>query len=110
MPGTLKALQARKLLAAETAWTIARKQLDEAERERAKQRARCRPMIPAGELLTVGGIEIQVTSCSSGQSFSLKGYLEKHKLTKAMQPFVGQGSTYDRWTVKRTVSNQQDKP
>jgi hypothetical protein len=109
MAATLKALQARKLLAAETEWAIAKKALDEAERKRAKERARCRPMILAGELMTVGGIEIKVTSCAGSRSFSLKSYLEKHRLTKAMEPFVGQGAAYDRWTVRRTVANKIGK-
>lgn len=104
------ALQARALLAAETTWANAKNALDEATRARAKQRARCRGRLTSGELAVAGGVEVLVTETQSGQSFSLKGYLERHKITRAMAPFVGDPTPYDRWTVRRRASDQESKP
>lgn len=96
----LRAESARNLATAEENWSKAKAALDVAERERTKWRARCRPLLADGHQV-VGGVEITVTPTQSGMSFRLAEYLKTNKLTKAMQPFVGEGSTYDRWTVKR---------
>jgi hypothetical protein len=96
----LRAESARNLVKAEESWARAKAALDIAERERTKWRARCRPLLADG-LNVVGGIEITVTPTSTGKSFRLAEYLKAHPISKAMRPFVGEGSTYDRWTVKR---------
>lgn len=97
----LRAESARNLATAEENWSKAKAALDAAERERTKWRARCRPLLATGELQVVGGVEITITPTATGKSFRLAEYLKKHKITKAMEPFIGEGSTYDRWTVKR---------
>jgi hypothetical protein len=49
-------------------------------------------------------VQITVTECVSGKSFRLAQYLRKYKITKTMQPFIGEGTPYDRWTVKRIAT------
>jgi hypothetical protein len=95
----LRAEDARALLNAELNWKRAKMALEAAESQRTKVRDRCRPRLEVGAQ-TVGGVKITITPTTTGQSFSLKGYLERHKLTKTMEPFVGEGREYDRWTVK----------
>lgn len=94
----LRATDARALLQAELACSRAKTKLKVAEAAREKLRVRCRPRLQDGQQ-TIGGIKITITPTSTGQSFSLKGYLERHKLTATMLPFVGTPTVYDRWTV-----------
>jgi hypothetical protein len=95
--------EAKKLLVAEQAVKTAKGALEEAERVRAKARERCRPLVATGVTTRTGDIEITVTPCVSGKSFRIAEYLRAHKLTKAMEPFVGGETPYDRWTVKRAA-------
>ena len=95
--------EAVKLLAAEEAVKQAKGALEEAERERDKARDRCRPLLATGKPTLAGDIEITVTPCVSGKSFRLTQYLRVHTITKAMAPFIGMGTEYDRWTVKRVA-------
>jgi hypothetical protein len=96
--------EAVKLLKAEEAVKTAKGELEHAERERTKARERCRPLLATGVTTLAGDIAITVTPCVSGQSFRLAQYLRAHKLTAAMKPFVGDGVSYDRWTVKRLAA------
>lgn len=93
-------IEARKLLAAEQRCQEARGALEAAEREREKCRDRCRPLLAPGKLTLAGDVELMVAPACSPRTFRLAEYLRRHKLTKAMQPFVGEGTEYDRWTVK----------
>jgi hypothetical protein len=98
------ATEAKKLLAAEESYQQAKGQLEEADRERQKAREACRPLLAIGKTTRIGDIEITVTPTMTGKSFRLAQYLRKHKLTKTMEPFVGEATSYDRWTVKRVAS------
>jgi hypothetical protein len=95
---------AKKLLADDEAVKKAKGALEQAERKRAKTRARCRPLLSPGKTTIAGDIAITVTPCTSAESFKLAEYLRAHKLTAAMKPFVGGGSPYDRWTIRRVAS------
>jgi hypothetical protein len=96
----LRAEHAQALLVAEKDWAAAKIALEEATARRQKARDRCRAGITLGERTSAGGVAILVTLCKSGRTFRLKDYLDKNKLTKAMTPFVTEGTEYDRWTVK----------
>ena len=98
--------EAKKLLKAEERYKEAKGALEEAERERDKARERCRPLLlsKAGEANIAGAISITVTPCVSAKSFRLAEYLRRYKVTKTMEPFVGEGKPYDRWTVKRIAA------
>lgn len=104
----LRAEHARKLLAAEQEWTRAKVALETAVRNREKERNRCRPGLELGKRIRSGGVEILITPTSTGQSFRLKDYLYKHKLTKAMREFVTEAREYDRWTVKQIAAGRKD--
>lgn len=99
----LRAEYARKLLEAEKAYANARQVVAIAERERNRQRARCRSSIEDGKLTIAGGVQITVTPTSTGLSFRLAEFLKAHKISKSMAPFVGDATTYDRWTVKEVA-------
>lgn len=96
--------EAVKLLTAEDDYSRAKGALEKAKHERDKARARCRPLLATDTTTLAGDISITVTACVSNRSFKLAEYLRNHRLTKAMEPFVGEGSAYDRWTVKRISS------
>jgi hypothetical protein len=96
--------EAVKLLAAEDAYQQAKGALDKAKREREEQRACCRPLLATNKTTMAGDIAITVTECKSAQSFRLAEFLREHKPTKAMLPFIGDGTPYERWTVKRAAA------
>jgi hypothetical protein len=95
---------AKKLLADDEAVKKAKGALAQAERRRAKTRERCRPLLAPGKTTIAGDIAITLTPCTSAESFKLAEYLRQHKITQAMKPFVGKGTKYDRWTVKRVAA------
>jgi hypothetical protein len=96
--------EARKLLAAEEHYQDCKGALEQADRDRAKARERCLPLLLGEPSVLAGDISITVTPCVSGKSFRLAQYLRKHKISKAMEPFIGEGTPYDRWTVKRVTT------
>lgn len=101
---TLAPRQARVLLRAEQAVAAAQIALTEAKQERDKVRERYADRVPVGEEFVVAGIRVKRVEKSSGRSFKLRDYLEKHKLTAAMRPFVKDGSPYELWIVKEAES------
>jgi len=96
--------EARKLLAAEDHYRHCKGALEQAERDRAKARERCRRLLTPGKTTVAGDIELTVTPCVSSPTFRLAQYLRKHKVTKAMEPFVGAGSLYERWVVRQIAA------
>lgn len=96
--------EAVKLLAAEETYSQAKGAMEKAKRERDEARARCRPLLATGTTTVAGDVAITLTPCTSAKSFKLADYLREHKLTKTMAPFVGEGTAYDRWTVKRVAA------
>lgn len=101
-PGKINAAQAAALKRAEDEVARTRAAAEKAERDRATIRARYRHLFPAaGGELQGGGFSVKVTRVQGRLTFSLSGFLQKHRLTKAMKPFTRQGDPYDLWTVKR---------
>ena len=101
MPASpLRASQARAIARAEAAVARAQRELERAKATRAEVRARYRGRLTLGEPVEAGGFRIKVSEKLSGQSFRLKAFLEKHRLTAAMRPFVGEPTPYDDWQVK----------
>lgn len=97
--GELTAQQARVILRDELAVTEAKRALEQAKAKRKETRERYLDRIPIGELIEVGGVRIKRGWKTTGLSFRLTAYLAKHKLTKAMEPFVGQPTSYVDWQV-----------
>lgn len=96
---TLRAEQARAIAKAEAEYSRCKKALEEAKDAREKVRARYRDKLPLGVEVEIGGLRIKRSEKSTGRRFSLSRYLEKHKLTAAMKPFVSLGS-YEDWQVR----------
>lgn len=95
----LNASQARAIAKAEADYASAKAKLEQAKEDREKVRERYRDRLPIGQEVVAGGVRIKRSQKSTGQRFSLSRYLEKHKLTAAMKPFVSLGS-YEDWQVK----------
>lgn len=93
--------QAKTIVDAETKYDEAKRALAAAKRHRDETRARYRELVPLGEAITVAGHLFKRIRKTSGPSFRLRAYLEKHKLTKAMEPYVGEPTEYEDWQVKR---------
>ncbi len=99
-PPALHPQQARAIAAAEGGVSLAQRALRKAKKLREEVRARYRPRVPKGELITVGGYEITRSDKSTGPSFSIAGYLEHHELTPEMRPYYKPPSTYEDWQVR----------
>ena len=95
----LTSQQARAIAQAEQAVADAKVELQRATEKRDEVRDRSRDRLPLGEELDVGGIRIKRIKKRAGRRFSLVKYLQKHKLTKAMEPFVTEAEPYEVWTV-----------
>lgn len=93
--------QVRVIVRAEDAVTAASAALEQAKRERAEVRASYADLLPLGEEVELAGYRLKRALKSTGQRFSLKGYLERHgRVTAAMQPFVSGPTSYEDWQVK----------
>jgi hypothetical protein len=101
----LRPQQARIIAAAERAHDEAKRALADRRRERDEIRSRYKDLIPLGELLEVGGIRIKRILKTSGQHFRLKAFLGRHKLTKAMAPFVSDPTEYEDWQVQEKAES-----
>jgi len=80
--------QAIKLARAQLAYIDAKRATDRARKERDRLPDQYRDRLPADEWLTVAGYRLRRSMRSTGQRFSLLAYLERHRLTKAMEPFI----------------------
>lgn len=98
---TLSADQARNYAKADARVTAARDELVAAEKAREELRERYGPRVPIGEPITVGGVRIKRSKPTSGPSFSIAKFLERHKLTAAMRPFFKPGKPYELWDVRQ---------
>jgi hypothetical protein len=107
----LTAATARKLHDAEVAVAQLEAQLKLAREARDELRDRVRPRLaPAADAEDrakgilegrAGGVLVRVAPAVSGESFSLKRYVEAgHRITAAMRDAISPGRPYDRWTVK----------
>lgn len=99
-PKRVRPEQARALLGTEIAFAEAKAAFEAAKLKREEQRERLRDMVEPGEQLEVAGIRIKRTRKNTGRKFQLSEFLAKHKLTKSMEPFVTQPTTYEVWNVK----------
>lgn len=95
--------EAPKLLKAEERYQKAKGELQAAKGDLDKARAACRPLLAVDKTTIVGDVAITVTSCVSAATFRLADFKRRYKVTKTMEPFIGEGSAYDRWTVKRVA-------
>jgi hypothetical protein len=107
----LTAATARKLHDAEVAVAQLEAQLELAKAARAKVREKVLPRVPLSPLpeeaakgireTIAGGVIVRVAPAVSGESFSLKRYVEAgHRITAAMRSAIAPGRPYERWTVK----------
>lgn len=103
----LQPAQARKLVDVETRYTDAKKQLDDLKRERSELRARYRDRIPLGKVVEVAGYRFKRSLKTAGARFRLSAFLEKHKLTKAMEPYVSDATEYEDWQIKPVTPGER---
>lgn len=107
----LTAATARKLHDAEVAVAQLKAQLELAEKSRDELRAKVRDRVPLAadpqdaakgiREAIAGGVIVRIAPAVSGESFSLKRYVEAgHRITAAMRDAISSGRPYDRWTVK----------
>lgn len=92
--------QAKKIAEAERAYSAAKQAYEDAKTEREEVRERYADRVPLGESVRAGAFEITRREHRNGPSFSIAGFLEKHKLTKTMHPFYDEGGSHERWSVK----------
>jgi hypothetical protein len=95
----LRPNQARKIAKAEADYSSAKRELEEAKATRDKVREQYADRVPIGDVVVAGGIVIKRRTQSTGKRFSLGAFLKSHRLTKAMKPFVSEGS-YEVWDVR----------
>jgi hypothetical protein len=107
-PKKLTTKQARAIGRAHSKRAELKRQLETADAEWETIRGRYRHLIPTGELVAVGGVRIKVTKKNSGPSFKIAKFLEQHKLTPQMRPFMGGNTPYDNWDVKVTEDVRSD--
>lgn len=105
-PKKLTGRQALAIARAEIAVVATEKRLKQEKTARDEVRARYADLVPYGELKVAGWI-IKRWRAGGGKSFSLGKYLEKHKLTKAMEPFVSDRPEHDRWVVASADGPEQ---
>lgn len=96
----LTAPQARKIADAEARYREAKRALEAAKEEREQVRARYADRVPIGAVISAGGLVIKRRVQTSGPSFRLAAFLERHKLTAQMRPFVTKGSPFEVWDVR----------
>jgi hypothetical protein len=102
-PKRLTPAGARKILAAQTRYWNAKRELEEATVELAKVHDRYRHLFPLKRWITSGKIAIRRRQQATGRGFSLSGYLDAgHRITAAMRPHVSEGSSYEIWDVQVT--------
>jgi hypothetical protein len=93
-----------KLLAAEDRYQRAKGELQAAKGDVEKARARCRPLLAIDKTTVVGDVAITITSCVSAATFRLADFKRRYTVTKRMQAFIGEGTPYERWTLRRTAA------
>lgn len=92
---------AAELVDAHVAYLRARAVLDEAEAHSKALRKKHRARVPYGTEVEVAGYRFRRSPRSTGQRFSLSGYLKAgKKITDAMRPFVSKASTWDLWEIE----------
>lgn len=89
-----------RIRAAEAKVAKAKRALERATEEREQVRARYRGRFPANRPIEAGGCLIKRIVSSTGQRFRLSAYLEHHKLSAAMRPFVTEPGSRERWDIK----------
>jgi hypothetical protein len=95
----LRAPQARAIAEAEAKYARAKRDLEVAKVERDVVRARYAERLPLGQVVEAGGYVLKRIRKSTGKRFRLSAFLERHKLTKAMEPFVSERE-YEDWQVR----------
>lgn len=95
-----RAPQVRELVAAQARYDKAKRELEQARQERDEQLAKLLPKIELGRWITVAGWVLRVTMQRSGDRFRLSEYLEHHKLTAAMKPYISPGAESPRLWLK----------
>jgi hypothetical protein len=95
------ATEAKKLLAADEHYQKAKGELQAAKADLDKARATCRPLLAIDKTTTIGDIAITVTACVSAATFRLADFKRRYKVTKQMEPFIGERTPYEKWTVRR---------
>lgn len=102
----LTASQARLLYAADAEIRSAKRALEEAKERRDELLERLRDRLPAGQAIEAGGIRVKRIVKNTGRKFRLTEFEAKHKITKAMEPFITKPSSYEVLTVK-DVSDEE---
>jgi hypothetical protein len=98
--------QAIKLARAQLAYVEKKRALERIKAERDELLEKYRDRLPLKEWVTVAGHRFRRSVRSTGKRFSLSGYLGAgNKLTKAMEPFVSEGS-YDHLEVEAVDTDQ----
>ena len=98
--------QAMAIVRAEAAVDRAAAALKAAKKERDAVRARYREAVPLDEEIEVAGYSFKRVQKTTGPSFRLKAYLERHQLTDEMRPFVGTATSYEDWHVKPVAGGE----